>query len=350
MFSHEQYDALQARSGLLDRRRRGRILLTGADRRSYLQGLLTNDILALGPRGGCYAALLTPQGRMISDMRVSELGGMVLIDLPASTAGPVRQRLADFVFSEDVDVQDAATRFAHLAVYGPTAPDVLAAVLTQGAAPADAATREALGAMPVNAVEPLAFQDAPVFVVPSDDYGVAGFELFAGPDAADRLAAACREAGAVDVSAETVDVTRVEAGVPEFGPDMDEHTIPLEAGIEDRAISLTKGCYVGQEIIIRVLHRGHGRVARRLVGLVAPGEAPLDRDDRLHHDGRDVGVVTSAVVSPRLGRPIALAYVHRDHTAPGTVLHAGGEGASRAVTVASLPFGPPAPEASATPA
>jgi folate-binding Fe-S cluster repair protein YgfZ len=104
MISHDQYEALHDGAGLLDRRSKGRLLLTGADRRSYLQGLLTNDIAALSAGQGCYAALLTAQGRMLSDMRVSELGDRILIDLPGATAESVRQRLAGFIFSEDVEI------------------------------------------------------------------------------------------------------------------------------------------------------------------------------------------------------------------------------------------------------
>jgi folate-binding protein YgfZ len=122
----------------------------------------------------------------------------------------------------------------------------------------------------------------------------------------------------IGVSAATAEVCRVEAGRPLFHKDMDESTIPLEAGIEDRAISLTKGCYVGQEIIIRVLHRGHGRVARRLSGLAFDPSAPVPMPgDRIRSGEREIGVITSAVCSPALERPIALGYVHRDFSSPG---------------------------------
>jgi folate-binding protein YgfZ len=342
MFAHEQYDALRSGAGLLDRRARGRLELTGADRLSYLQGLLTNDIQALQPGTGCYAALLTAQGRMISDMRVSELGAKVLIDLPHHTAEAVRQRLADFIFSEDVEVFDIRPSHVQFGLYGPRASECLAAVLTQPTeADPSPLPREPLDGMALNANAPWQFGSAIVEVVRSDDFGARGFELFVAADAASDLSQALLENGALEVGAASVDVTRVEAGRPEFGIDMDEHTIPLEAGIEDRAISLTKGCYVGQEIIIRVLHRGGGRVAKHLVGLVSPSsDERFERDDRLFADGRDVGGVTSAVISPALGRPIGLGYVHRDHARPGTVLQVGTE--PRPVTVAALPFISPA--------
>ena len=344
-FSQDDYDALVAGAGLLDRSSRGRIRLTGADRRAYLQGLLTNDILALAPGDGCYAALLTAQGRMVSDMRVSEGGDSLLIDLPGATADRIRQHLADFIFAEDVDVQDAGASLGQLGIYGPRAPHVLAGVLTaHGAADADARRRR-LEDMRMNANAEWHFGERAVRVVRTDDYGIAGFDLFIDAAGAAPLAEACRDAGARDVPAAAADVTRVEAGRPEFGLDMDEGTIPLEAGIEDRAISLTKGCYVGQEIIIRVLHRGGGRVARRLVGLIdGSAEGRMVRGARLLHDARDVGFVTSVVPSPRMGRPIALGYVHRDFTEPGTALSTAadaGEGGSP-VTVSGLPFTAPA--------
>jgi folate-binding protein YgfZ len=123
---------------------------------------------------------------------------------------------------------------------------------------------------------------------------------------------------------------------------MDEHTIPLEAGIETRAISFTKGCYVGQEVIIRVLHRGQGRVARRLAGLLGrAADGPLARGMRIESGSKAVGSITSAVESPRLGRPIALGYVHRDSAEPGTELQVAAEAAGsapRTVTVVAIPF------------
>jgi folate-binding protein YgfZ len=355
MFSLEQYQALQERAGLLDRSPRGRLQLTGQDRRDYLHGLLTNDIASLTAGAGCYAALLTPQGRMISDMRVSELGDRILIDLPARASDAVRQRLADFVFSEDVEVADIRESLAHLAIYGPRAASVLATVLGPSADDKGKLRTRAAAEDRRDRLEKLSLnQNAtwyagaiPVVVVYSQDYGIPGFELFVDANGRDELVRLLHDAGSDDLSLETAAVSRIEAGVPEFGADMDEHTIPLEAGIEDRAISLTKGCYVGQEVIIRVLHRGQGRVARRLIGFVAaPESGVLDRGERLlDADGvKDIGFVTSGVVSPRLGRPIGLGYVHRDYAEPGTRLRpAGGDGGEPYhLTVVTTPFTPTA--------
>ena len=150
------------------------------------------------------------------------------------------------------------------------------------------------------------------------------------------LAAAISGAGAETLDEGAAEALRIEGGIPRFHHDMDEETIPLEAGIESRAISLTKGCYVGQEVIIRILHRGHGRVARILSGLVVDGEAVLQPGTAVHHDGREIGRITSSAISPTLGRPIALAYLRRDAAQAGSRLSV--EGVSATVTV--LPFVP----------
>ena len=130
---------------------------------------------------------------------------------------------------------------------------------------------------------------------------------------------------------------RIERGRPRFGADMTEETIPLEAGLEERAISRTKGCYVGQEVIVRVQDRGHGRVARKLVGLTfdAGSNIPAPRR-RVQSADREIGRVTSATWSPALARPIALGYVHRDFTEPGTHVSGCGRGRGREGAAARL--------------
>ena len=184
----------------------------------------------------------------------------------------------------------------------------------------------------------LSFDGEPAIVVRPTVSGVSGIDLLVAAAARSRLHDALRAAGAQEVGPSTAEVLRVEDGVPLFGMDMDDETIPLEAGIEARAISFTKGCYVGQEVIIRVLHRGHGRVARKLVGIVFDGDRPVPRGTTLRVGDKEVGSVTSAVTSPALERPIALGYVKRDFTAPGTRVSTA-EGVAGEVGV--LPFARP---------
>lgn len=339
MTSADGYHALRDGAGLIDRSADlGRLWLSGNDRRAYLQGLLTNDIVALRPGTGCEAAYLTAQGRMIADMRVFELGGALLVDLERGVAAAVREKWEAFVFSEDVVIEDRSDATSQIGVYGPSAARVLSAALhrPEGIIPGagDAVTPEALAAMPLLASVVLDSGGQAAVVLRSDAPGVAGFDVVVPRAAGDALAARLLAAGAVAVDAESAEACRVESGRPRFGIDMTTETIPLEAGIEDRAISQTKGCYVGQEVIIRVLHRGHGRVARRLVGLALDGTGVPNRGAAIRSGDREVGAVTSAVRSPALGRGIALGYVHRDFTAPGTPLDVEGLPAS----VVPLPF------------
>jgi folate-binding protein YgfZ len=315
-----QYDALHSRSGFVDRSTRGRIRLTGADRRSYLQGLLTNDIAALEPGTGCYSAMLTANGRMITDMRVLELGDAILLDLPEQTATLVREKLETFVFSEDVTVADVAPQLDHFGLYGPQSATVLRAALSKLTAAGESAPTE-------DRLRTLRFFDntkwdvhgEAIIVAKSDDFGLDGFEMYVPRASASALQTALIGAGAVTVDEQVLETCRIEAGRPEFGIDMTDDTIPLEAGIEERAISHTKGCYVGQEIIIRVLHRGHGRVARRLVTILVDGRVP-SRADKILAAEKEIGFVTSATHSPAAGQPIALGYVHRDFAHAGTTV------------------------------
>jgi folate-binding protein YgfZ len=342
MFSPEQYRAVREAAGVLDRSRRGRIRLTGQDRRDYLQGLLTNDIAALTPGTGCYAALLTAQGRMISDMYVVETGDSVLLDTEPDVVDRVRELLEQFVFSEDVQVVDETRSLAQVSLIGPKAVEIAERVV--GATGLDSLQ------VLQNRVAP--WRESPLVIVRRDDLGAPGFDLVIDRSLAENLIDALRAAGAAPVEESTAEITRIEGGRPKFRRDMNEETIPLEAGIEERAISLTKGCYVGQEIIIRVLHRGHGRVARRLVGLMFEPSTPVPAPgDRVRVGNREVGAITSATWSPALHRPIAMAYVHREFVEPLTTVDVvSGTVASPAV-VSPLPFvpRPAAPDAQSTP-
>ena len=307
----EAYTAAREGAAFLDRSDRGRIVLTGADRASYLQGLLTNDIAALTPGTGCYAAYLTPQGRMIADMWVYELGDTMLVTLHHDVKDAVLARFDQFVFAEDVKLGDVTATFAQVAIVGPQAAAALSRVLED----VDAA---ALRMLAEHGNRRAAFAGTPCVVTAISDLGEAGYDVYVASERKSRFIDALRSAGVVEIDAETAEAIRIEAGVPLFHRDMDEDTIPLEAGIETRAISFTKGCYVGQEVIVRVLHRGHGRVARKLVGLRVDGDRVPAAGAAIRAGEKDVGHVTSAAWSPRLDRPVALGYVQRDYAEPDT--------------------------------
>lgn len=314
MYSADGYRALRQGSAVVRRGDRGVLSVSGPDRLVWLQGLLTNDVSALKPGDSCYAAYLTPQGRMISDMRVVELDDRTLLEVPALLAEALRAKLDSLLFAEDAHVADVSASFAVIDVIGPETGRVV---------------DSARGTMRDLAAQPR---------VQDDHYGVPGVTFFSDAALASEVVDALTRAGAFETTLETLDVVRVEAGRPLFLVDMDEHTIPLEAGIEDRAISFSKGCYVGQEVIVRVLHRGQGRVAKKLVGLRLPKDVPAHPGDPIRGEGRDIGRVTSAVWSPALERPIALGYVHRDFSEPGSQVTIQTANGPAAGTVTALPF------------
>lgn len=335
----EAYRAVRHAAGVINRSSEGRVVVSGADRATWLQGLLTNDVVALAPGSGCYAAWLTPQGRMITDARVLALRGRMLLDVPGTHAAALARRLDQLVIMEDVRVENVSEALARLAVHGPDAAAVVAKALGDAhGARAVARLAEHQSCVVVRG------PGTEIVVAGSRDAGGQGVDLYVPAAEADALLGAIQGAGATPVDAFTWDLLRLEAGRPVFGVDMDEDTIPLEAGIESRAISSTKGCYVGQEVIVRVRDRGQGRVAKRLVGLMlAEGSAtprPLTPGSRLSVEGREVGRLTSAGWSPALERPIALGYVPRDLAEPGTRVDA--ESVEGAVTlqVATPPLVP----------
>lgn len=302
--------------------------MSGRDRATYLQGLFTNDITALTPGQGCYTAYLTAQGRMITDLHVYEIGDAMLVVTPPQTKGTVLAKLDQFIFSEDVQLGDVTDALGVVALVGPNAAAT--------AAQATGLDVEALRALPDEGVVRHVVDEQPVVVMRVSDTGVPGLQLVAPRAYLDALVERCVSAGVPLLDESTADLLRIEAGVPLFGPDMAEDTIPLEAGIEARAINFNKGCYVGQEVIIRVLHRGGGRVAQKLVGLTWPADAAVPVAGAvLQHEGKDVGAVTSSARSEALGCPIALAYLKRDYLEPGTTV-TGPDGA--VATVVALPF------------
>jgi tRNA-modifying protein YgfZ len=327
--SPDAYAAARRRAAFIDRSDRGRIVVSGADRASYLQGLLTNDIVALKAGTGCYAAYLTAQGRMIADLHVYELGDVVLLAMSGDVKDGVLAKLDQFIFTEDVQLGDVSATFAQVAVIGPDAAKVVATVMAGVAA-------DALRELPEHGNMRVAWDGGTAIVTRVTDTGEPGYDLYFDRARMAALKEGLATADVVELNEATADALRIESGLPLFHRDMDETTIPLEAGIEARAISFTKGCYVGQEIVIRVLHRGHGRVARKLVGLTCDGEQAPASGSVIRSGERDVGEVTSSTVSPALSRPIALAYVHREFVEPGTKLTVDGTTAE----VTALPFVP----------
>ena len=309
-----QYRVLREGAGLLDRSDRGKLSVAGADAAEFLQGQLTNEIEALGPGSGCYAALLDRKGHVQADARVLRLAANEFsIDTEPAGLAPLHRHLQTYKIGRKVEIADLTAGRGLLSLLGPAAPEV------SGSRP---------GAEHSHAE--LSLGGAACLAVATD----LGFDLFSAAADVSAVRAALLEAGAVGVGAEAAEIVRVESGRPRFGAEMSAATMPAEAGIVERAVDFEKGCYIGQEPVARLHYRG--RPNRMLRGLRLSAAAP--QGDALRLGEREVGELGTSVVSPALG-PIALAVVRRE-AEPGAQL-AVGEGGVTA-EVAELPFGAPA--------
>jgi len=274
--------------GVLDLSMRGRLVLRGADRVRFLQGMVTNDVEQLAVGASLRAAMLTPKGRVVADMLVRKEDDSFLVTTDPTLREKLREAFDRHIIMDDVTLEDVTEKTGEVGVYG-----------------ADA-----------RAVEGLTVLSAPL-----------GLHLVGDRD---KCAAAMSALGGAKLDEAAVEVLRIERGVSKYGAEISEDVLPLEAGLDD-AISHTKGCYVGQEPVARVTARGH--VNKKIVGLVCA--APVKAGDVVASPDRpDAGVVTSATQSPTLGKPIALAFLHRTLWTPGTRVSVGGVEAE----VAELPF------------
>jgi len=318
-----EYEALRAGAGVVYQPWIGRLSVTGSDRVTFLQGMLSNDVAGLAPGTGCPALLLSEQGRAVAELIVL-IGSAdtIALDGVASSLAAAKTSLERYIIADDVAIAAPAQPYATFALLGPDA----------------AAVVERLGSTPPVASyahSPMDIPDGAVHVVRIPSPGVGGFVCrVPSADAASWWSACVDRAGAVPVGVEAFDVLRVESGVPWHGRDVGVETLALEAPY-DAAISFRKGCYLGQEVMERVMARGH--VNRKLVGIELAGDEVPAANARLHVGDREVGWITSAVRSWRLGHVIALAYVRREHLQPGTVLALGAADGPPAV-VRALPF------------
>jgi len=306
-----QYRQLREECGLLDRSDRGKLIVNGDEAAEYLQGQLTNDVEALSPGDGQYAALLDRKGHMQADMRVLRTSTEeIWIDTEPQALAAARRHLETYKIGREVTVVDLTAERAILSLIGPRSVEIAGTAV-----------------LPEYASASINISGADCVAVGTAD----GIDLIA--KAADALAV--REAllatGAAAVDAEAVEVLRIEAGTPRFGAEMSAETMPAEAGIVERAISFTKGCYIGQEPVARLHYKG--RPNRHLRGLELSAPAALGASLQLGE--KEVGRIGSACVSPARG-PIALAIVRRE-AEPGAELVVGEDGVT--ARVVDLPFG-----------
>ncbi len=328
--SDSEYRAATERCGMLDRSERGKLALIGADAKTFLQGQVSNDVEALEPGRGCYAAVLTPKGKMLGDVRILDAGlqpvahsasGLVepgdagVVQLLLDTERVALQELFNmirrFSIGYAVELHKRTLQRGLVSLLG---PDALAVAGTEELGPAeDAHVAAEVDGVAVRAIR--------------TDVGV---DLLC--DAADTgaLMAALAARGAEAISEAVADCVRVEHGRPRYGVDLDDSVIPQEADLNDRAVSFTKGCYVGQETVARLFYRG--KPNRRLRGLRLSASAPIGAEVRF--GDRVVGRLTSVAESPALG-PIALALVRRE-APPGSAVTVGADEVD--AVIVELPF------------
>ncbi len=327
-----EHAALKNSTGALDLSFRGRIVLTGADRVRFLNGQVTNNVKDLRAGDGCYAALVTAKGKLESDLNIYALANELLLDFEPGLTAAITQRLEKYVIADDVQVVDAAPHYGLLSAQGPKAQSVVLALglgLDLPAKPFQFAT--------VN--DPTLGE---IYVMNQPRTGSSGFDLFVPVPALgavmDKLIAAAKEVGGRACGWQAQEMARIEAGIPRFGADMDETNLAPEAGIEERAISYSKGCYIGQEVIARI--RTYGQVAKALRGLrLADDLKNLPaKGDKLFHNGKEVGYITSALASPSLKANIAFGYVRKEANQVGTELVLKTAQGESAVKIVELPF------------
>jgi len=307
------YRALTAGAGLLDRSELGKLALTGGQAAELLNGQVSNDVEALVPGAGCYATLLTTKGKMLGDLRVLRTDDELLLVTERVALQALFDQIRRGAIGWDAELHKRTVQQGLLSVIGPRARDVV-----PGAAALPAAE---------HANAPGEIAGAPVLLVVTD----LGVDVVCAAEDTPAVRAALLAAGAEPVDEAAAEIVRVESGRPRYGVDTDDTTMPQEAGLNDRAVSFTKGCYVGQETVARLHWRG--KPNRHLRGLRL--SEPVGAGTPLRAGEREVGRVASTVVSPVHG-PIALALVRRE-AEPGDTVAVGEDGTVTAVVV-ELPF------------
>jgi folate-binding protein YgfZ len=297
--------------GLVDRSERGKLALTGTQAKEFLTGQVTNDVIGLEPGTGCYAAFLTPKGKMQGDLRILDLGDELWLDTERSTLQALFDMVRHFKIGYDVELHKRTLQQGLLSLVGPRAREVAGAELLPSAEHTSMRARRG---------------GADVVLVATAD----GIDAIMAAEDVEAVRAAFTEAGAVPVGEAAAELLRVERGRPRYGLDIDDATIPQEAGLNDRAVSFTKGCYVGQETVARLFYKG--KPNRHLRGLRLDGDAATG--DVLRLGEREVGRVGTVTRSPVHG-DIALALVRRE-AEPGATVAVGDAGAT--ATVVELPF------------
>ena len=325
------YAAATTTAALFDTSAAAKLVLTGPDAPMFLGNLSTNDIKNLPLGGGCETYFCDPRAKVkfqawVYHVRLSDNRHAMWVETTPGRNTELVQYLDRYLISEQVEIADRTADFAQFHLAGPKANDVLSAALGE----------------PVPALAEFAHmertfgKDATCSIRRREHLGLPGFDLVCRTDVAEGVKRLLAAAGATPGSAETFETLRIEAGTPVFGKDIDDTRFVMEVGYAPRAVSYEKGCYLGQEPIVMARDRA-GHVNRAFLGLKVLDGGPLPAGTKLFRDGQEVGVVTSSCHSPRLGAPVALAYLKWKHQEPGTRMEAETPEGKQAVEVLGLP-------------
>jgi folate-binding protein YgfZ len=307
----EYYKAATEGAAVAEKDSFGVVKLTGTERVSWLQGMITNDVQKLAAGAGCYAAHLTPQGKMVAQMSVLMDEDAVWLSLERAVIPKLIAAFEKLLIMEDVQIADMSSDYSILALFGPKGRVVLDKWLGEASNLQEAYSHRK-------------FEQSRVVVSEIE------YDIWVPRDQVDGVVRSLVDSGAIAIDHGTWDVLRTEAGIPVFGVDIDESTTMPEIG--SRGINYDKGCYIGQEVVAKVKYIGH--VNRKFVGLTFSGKEVPELKSAIRKGGREVGYITTALFSPRLNKPIALGFVSRSAYVPGTEVEVG---MSSAVIV-DLPF------------
>lgn len=320
--TQEEYQAVRNAVGFLDLSDRGKIEVTGADRVTFLHSMISNDVEELSEWAGRYGTFLTARGKIVSDFFYYRFPERILVDITTDLLAKTIQTLDKYIVMDEVELKDVSVDSAHFSLQGPAASDLVQEVLGDSGPEEPYAVRE------------ITWQDATLWLIRKNELAESGFEIVLPRQIAPSLEAALKEQGSGlrQVGEEARNVLRLEASIPWYGVDMDEDRYPVEARL-DEAISYTKGCYLGQEVVSKATHVGG--VSNLLMGLKIQGEqVPAQGSAVFDEAGKQIGAVTSAVFSPRSEGPIAFAYLKRafvEAGSPARVDIGGGESVSAEV-------------------
>jgi folate-binding protein YgfZ len=326
--SEAEYQSVRTAVGLIDLADRALLQFTGPDRLSFLQGILSNDLRPLKMFEGQQATLLTQQGKVIADVRVLCAMNSFYLDFWEPLKDKILAHLNRYLVADEVEITDPSENWQMLSVQGPRAQALLDELFGHGQLP--------LQPMQHGMIH---FDGSPICAVQASHFGEPGFDLIVSTTAIAHVAQQLTDKGkkfsATWIGEQAQEILRIEAGVPRYGVDFTEDNLLLEVGL-DNAVSFTKGCYLGQEVVERIRSRGH--VNKKLVGLSLQGSEPARAGESILAGDKEVGAITSSVNSPALGRPIALGYVHRDAWTSGTKLVVKHAGSVIPAKVTDLPF------------